>query len=141
MLPLVDGLKKFEGKVSATFSEKVPEDRIRLFSQAVEAEPSLIAPPTFLTVFRAGEFELFDQMGLRLSNVLHGEQQYTFESEIHAGDEISFQTTLTSVLEKKGGSGRMSFLEFETEIRLKAPGSRKIGRSKTTVIVREKVSQ
>lgn len=130
--------KSFEGKRSRVFSEKITEGRISTFCQAVGAEPSTIAPPTFLTLFRGGEFELFDQMGLKLSNVLHGEQQYSYESEIHAGDEVTFQTQLTSALEKKGGSGRMSFLSFETEISVKAPNPRPVGKSKTTVIVREK---
>ena len=133
-----DGHKKYEGKFSSVFSEKITEERIRLFCQAVGTEPSLTAPPTFLTVFRAGEFELFDQMGLNLANVLHGEQQYVYESEIHAGDEVSFQAKLTSVLEKKGGTGRMSFLSFETLVEVKTPNPRKVAKSKTTVIVREK---
>ena len=127
-----------EGQHSARFSEKVTEERIRLFCEAVGAEPSNVAPPTFLTVFRHGEFELFEKLGLKLSNVLHGEQQYSYPSDILAGDEVSFQTRLSSVLEKKGSSGRMSFLVFETDIEVTAPIPRKAGTSRTTVIVREK---
>jgi len=131
-------LKSGEGRSSARLTEKISEERIALFCEAVGAEVSRVAPPTFLTVFRAGEFELFDKLGLKLSSVLHGEQQYSYFSEIRAGDEVSFRTKLSSVIEKKGSSGRMSILVFETEIDVSAPQPRKAGSSKTTVIVKEK---
>jgi molybdopterin converting factor small subunit len=135
------GPKSREGSVSKSYSEKVSAERIREFCRAVGAEEGEIAPPTFLTVFRAGEFELLGSIGLKLNNVLHGEQIYTYDSAstgIRAGDEVSFQTTLSTVLEKKGGSGRMTFLSFETRIDVASPAPRSVGSSKTTIIVREK---
>jgi hypothetical protein len=131
------GLKRFEGAKSSEVSEKITKERIALFCEAVGMKTSLVAPPTFMTVFRKGEFELFDHLGLPFSSVLHSEQQFTYESDLRAGDEILFQTELTSVLEKKG---RMSFLHFETSVRVTAPSPRSIGKSKTTIIVRPKGS-
>jgi N-terminal half of MaoC dehydratase len=137
-------LKSREHSKSLVSSEVITADRIRAFCEALGAEcPSLdadcVAPPTFLTCFRHGELELFDLIGLKLQNVLHGEQLYEFESDIRAGDEITFQTELTHVLDKKGGSGRLCFLSLETLVTSNSNGeTRKIGKSKTTVVVREK---
>jgi hypothetical protein len=135
-------LKAREHSKSSVRSEVVTAERIRAFCEALEAQcPSLdsdcIAPPTFLTCFRHGEFELFESIGLKLQNVLHGEQYYEYESDIRAGDEITFQTELSNVLEKKGGSGRLCFLSFETVVTSK---DRKVGKAKTLIVVREKAA-
>lgn len=131
------GHKSHQGAISTRFSETISAERIAQFCDSIGADRSSVAPPTFLTLFRTGEFELFERMGLQLRNVLHGEQRYIYESDIHAGDQVDFQTTLTLVLEKRGSSGSMSFLTFDTEIKV---SGRRIGNSRTTVIVREKKS-
>ncbi len=88
-----------------------------------------------MTVFRKGEFEVFDLLGLKLENVLHAEQIYQYESDIRVGDEIEFQTQLSHVLEKKGGA--LSFLTLETKF---STGPRQIGSSRTTIVVKGKVN-
>jgi hypothetical protein len=133
-------LKSREHTKSSVSSEVITADRIRAFCAALGAEcPSsdrdCIAPPTFLTCFRQGELELLDSIGLKLQNVLHGEQFYEFESDIRAGDELSIQTELTNVLDKKGGSGRLCFLTLETLFSVKGSV---VGKAKTTIVVREK---
>jgi hypothetical protein len=76
-------------------------------------------------------------MGLPLVSVLHGEQTYSYDSEIVAGDAVSFTTTLSSVHVKKGSKGQMTFLTFETAIDVTAPKPRRAGSSKTMIIARE----
>jgi hypothetical protein len=88
-----------------------------------------------MTVFRKGEFEVFDLLGLKLESVLHAEQIYQYESDIRVGDEIEFQTQLSHVLEKKGGA--LSFLTLETKFNT---GPRQIGSSRTTIVVKAKVN-
>jgi hypothetical protein len=141
----LSGLKEFQGRLSSRFSEKISGERIRLFSSVLggssskaKGSPSVL--PTLLTIFRKGEFEHFERMGLKLANVLHGEQVYHYETTdpIEAGDEVSFQTLVVSVLEKKGSSGRLSFLVFETNIEVTSPKPRKIGTAQTTIIVNDK---
>jgi hypothetical protein len=133
-------IKNREHSKSSVFTEAVSAERIAKFRQAIHAESTefsgqSIAPPTFMTVFRRGEFELFELIGLKLESELHAEQFYRYESEIRAGDEVTFQTELTSVLEKKGTRGRLCFLTLETKFRAK---DRTIGSSRTTIVVREK---
>ena len=127
--------KSFAGAVSKPYSEKILEERVREFCVAVGAEPAALAPPTFLTVFRAGEFELLERMGIPLAGVLHGEQTYLFNSDVRAGDEITYKTTLTAVHEKKGTRGQMTFLNFETVIEAAGNRTRRVGTSRTTIIV------
>jgi hypothetical protein len=135
-------VKAREHSKSSVRTEVMTAERIRAFCAAVSAEcpntnSDCIAPPTFLTCFRQGELELFERIGLKLQNVLHGEQHYEYESDIHAGDEITFQTELSNVLDKKGSSGRLCFLTFETVV---TSGDRKVGKAKTTIVVREKAA-
>ena len=87
-------LKHREHSKSSVRSEVVTAERIRDFCAALRADcPTVdgecVAPPTFLTCFRHGEFELFEKIGLKLQNVLHAEQIYEYESDIRAGDEIT----------------------------------------------------
>jgi hypothetical protein len=132
--------KASEGAQSRVYSEPVSRERLEKFCKAVgqtERVDALrvVAPPTFMTVFREGEFELFDLLGLKLENVLHAEQIYQYESDIRVGENIEFQTQLSHVLEKKGGV--LSFLTLETKFH---SGARSIGSSRTTIVVKGKVS-
>lgn len=140
-------LKHREHSKSLIRSETITAERIRKFCVALGAKCSssgagsddakCTAPPTFLTCFRHGELELFESIGLKLQNVLHAEQIYEYESDIRAGDELTFQTELSNVLDKKGSSGRLCFLTFETQV---TSGGHSVGRTKTTIVVREKAA-
>jgi hypothetical protein len=137
---LATDFKSQEGVKSRVYKEAVNRERLEKFCHAVEQKgPSALpidaAPPTFMTVFRKGEFEVFDLLGLKLESVLHAEQIYQYESDIGVGDEIEFQTQLSHVLEKKGGA--LSFLTLETKF---STGPRQIGSSRTTIVVKGKVS-
>jgi hypothetical protein len=128
--------KSQEGAKSRVYKESVSRERLEKFCRAVgQKGQALVAPPTFMTVFRKGEFEVFDLLGLKLEGVLHAEQIYQYESDIQVGDDIEFQTQLSHVLEKKGGA--LSFLTLETKFN---SGSRTIGSSRTTIIVKGKVN-
>jgi hypothetical protein len=130
-------LKSRVGETSAEYSEKVDEARLQAFRAAVGATGPGV-PPTFMTCFRAGEFELFNTLGFELSQVLHAEQEFTYENDLQAGDTAFFKATLTNVLEKISSSGgALRFLSFVSTIEAQRDGTRvKIGSSKTTVVVR-----
>jgi hypothetical protein len=134
-------LKTFIGTRSDSYREEVTSDRIQAFCKAIGIEDRSVAPPTFLTVFRKGEFELFQILGIELSKVLHAEQEYQYEHPIRGGDFVHFQTVVSQILEKNGSTTRMQFFTFETEI-LVEKGSdtqQRAGKSKTTIVIREKV--
>src|SRR5277367_2370359 len=82
------------------------------------------APPTFMTVLRSGEFQLFEGLGIPLSALLHAEQTYTYAEPIRAGDEVEFETKISQALSKKGSKGEMHFLTLETEVVALRPSGR-----------------
>jgi hypothetical protein len=122
--------KSFVGQSAGPYEHHVTQASIDEFARVVGAPSRGEAPPTYMTIFRQGEFELMQKLGIPLSKVLHGEQEYSYESPIRSGDELAFRSTVASANEKAG----MLFLIFETTT--EAKGGRKIGTSKTTVIVR-----
>jgi hypothetical protein len=133
---LID-IKSFVGKRSETRCFTVTEERLKRFCESVGSPYRGEAPLTFLTVFRDGEFNLLAEIGMNLSQVLHGDQEFTYSAPIHAGDELEFDAALTKALEKKGATGVMRFLVFETDVRRKSGREAvSVGTMKTTVIVR-----
>ena len=130
-------LKSQVGKNSEFYSEEVSLDRIKSFCQAVGAPQSEFAPPTFLTVFRKGEFELFQKLDILLSQILHSEQEYQYENPIFPGDQVFFRTVVSNVLEKRGRSSSIQFVTFETEMMAKRQlENLHVGKSKTTIVIR-----
>lgn len=97
---------------------------------------SSLAIPTVFTLFRAGEFELIDGLGIQLKQVLHAEQEYHIESPLFADEEIQYQTTLTEVLEKKGSSAKLAFLVFETDF-IRSLDLVRLAVAKSTMVYRE----
>ena len=89
--PLTDekssvSLKDHVGVTSEMYSEKISAERIQAFGQAIGlGRESTATPPTFLTLFRHGEFDLLKKIGVDLARVLHAEQEYDYENEIQAG--------------------------------------------------------
>jgi hypothetical protein len=128
------------GTESGPFREKITLEKIMRFRKAVGAGESQaeVAPPTFMTVLRAGEFEMFSQLGIPLSGLLHAEQEYSLSAPIRAGEELEFRTTLVQAAEKRGRSGAMHFLVVETVVSaLKPGGPTAVGVSRSTVVYRE----
>lgn len=115
MLPLKDKV----GTRSDLHTEVVTAARIQAFCNAVGVSDHSTAPATFLTVFRRGEFELLQTLGLELSNALHAEQQYDIIEPIRAGDEIEFQTEVSQILEKLTTKQSLQFLTLETRFHAK----------------------
>lgn len=131
-------IKAMVGLQSSVYRYSVTETALREFCEAVGARYRGEASPTFMTVFRIGEFELLrEKMGIPLSAVLHADQEYRYETAILPGDEIDYQTALTRAFEKTGSSGSMRFFVFDTEVRFRrGEEAGVIGYCKTTLIVR-----
>ena len=116
------------------FEEDVTASRIRAFIQAVGGRESDIAPPTFLTIFRKGEFALLNDLGIPLSSILHGEQEFFNLKPIMAGDRLRYSTRLAEMVDKK----RMRLLTFETQAEaLRGKETVSVGTSRTVIVVRE----
>ncbi len=73
---------------------------------------SLVAPPTFLTTFRASPVP---DIKLQFGKVgLHGGQAYEFYKPIKAGDKITYSNKVSDVTERDGRTGKMVFTVIET---------------------------
>jgi hypothetical protein len=132
-------LKSHVGQRSDTYHDEITPQRIAQFCRAVGIPESSVAPPTFLTVFRKGEFDLFQKMGIQLARVLHAEQEYQYENPIRSGDCMQFQTTVSNILEKKGSTASMQFITLETLFHVTRDSVQlAVGKSKTTIVIREK---
>lgn len=130
-------LKSEIGKKAGPYRDQITAERIRAFTKAVGSSDQTQAPPTFMTVLRQGEFDLFGQMGIDLAQILHTEQEYEYFSPIQAGDRIRFESTLVQVLEKQTSSVDLQFLTFTTDVVVeKESGDLQAGLSKTTVVIR-----
>lgn len=130
-------LKSQVGTTSSSYDEKVSADLISAFYQALGVPEKEVAPPTFLTRCRKGEFELFQKLKIDLTHILHAEQEYQYEGALKSGDVIHYETVLTQVLEKQGSKTAMQFVTLETQFRAQRNSeSFSVGKAKTTIVVR-----
>lgn len=73
--------------------------------------PSLVAPLTFPVTFNKEEPELFKK--LDKNKTLHGEQDYTFNRRLYAGERIKCVERVVDVYEKTGKNGILKFIVNE----------------------------
>jgi acyl dehydratase len=78
----------------------------------------VIAPPTFMTTFRAdGETgSLLSELGTDISRVLHGEQEFELHRPVRPGETFVCRSRITDIYEKTGRSGPMAFVARETAV-------------------------
>jgi acyl dehydratase len=92
-----------------------PVYRDRAAAQAA-GHPDVIAPPTFVIVISmasAGTAISDPGLGLNYAMVVHGEQRFTYERPIVAGDVLIAQPTITEIRD----AGRNVMLTTSTEVR------------------------
>jgi hypothetical protein len=126
------------GEKSGVRVEECSAERVHRFARSIGAPVGDEAPPTFLTVMRRSEFDLFDQLGIPLQSILHAEQEYTYVEPIRVGDTVRCQSELAKVLEKSGASGSMAFMTFRTEFIVR---ERPVATSSTVIVVRHQHAQ
>ena len=65
-------------------------------------------PPTYLFCLEMLDnekpFEFLTALDIDLGRVLHGEQSFTYHAPVVVGDTLTFQSSVASVAEKKGGA-------------------------------------
>jgi acyl dehydratase len=125
--------KSLVGKEFPPFVVTVERGRIKDFARAIgDLNPAylddrvgkasewgdVIAPPTFLTTFRAeGETgDLLKELGTDISRVLHGEQEFELHRPIRPGESFVCRSRITDIYEKSGRSGPMAFVARETSV-------------------------
>jgi acyl dehydratase len=125
--------KTLVGKEFPPFVVTVERGRIKDFARAIgDMNPAylddrvgkasqwgdVIAPPTFMTTFRAdGETgDLLKELGTDISRVLHGEQEFELYRPIRPGESFVCRSRITDIYEKTGRSGPMAFVARETSV-------------------------
>jgi acyl dehydratase len=85
---------------------------------AASAWGDVIAPPTFGTSFRdeAIAAQSLKDLGIDISRVLHGEQEFELFRPMRPGDTYLCRTRVVDVYEKTGKSGAMAFVVRETAV-------------------------
>ena len=109
------------GRKLPAYTVEVEKGRLRFFAKAIgETNPlfwdeqvakdagyrSLPAPPTFafcLLQDVPNSFQVLEDLGADLKNILHGEQSFTFHKVICAGDKLTVERCISDIYAKKGG--------------------------------------
>lgn len=123
---------RFIGLKSEPFTADVEKGRLKFFAKAIgetdpiysdeasakaAGHPAIPAPPTFLfclNMEQPNPYALIEQMGIRVEQLLHGEQSFTYMKPAYAGDRLTFQTTVTNTYSKKGGE--LGFFVRDTDV-------------------------
>ena len=111
------------GQKSTPKSIVVEQGQLQLFAKATgtpdriywdlaaakeAGHPALPAPPTFLmcldSLAPSNAPGVLKQLGVDIGRILHGEQRFKYGKPIYAGDEITFESEITDMYEKKGGA-------------------------------------
>ena len=78
--------------------------------------PTLIAPPTFLTVIfheQDKPFEYLGDLSIDLSKLLHAGQIYKYHKPVFSGDIITVEGQIVNIFDKNGGA--LQFFDFESK--------------------------
>ncbi|MCR6485035.1 MaoC family dehydratase N-terminal domain-containing protein [Amycolatopsis sp. OK19-0408] len=120
------------GRDTGTRTLLVDRGRLRLFAKATgqtdpvytdldaakaAGHPDLPVPPTFffaVSLETADPFTWLTDLGIDLTTVLHGEQEFHYHRLAHAGAELTATARITDVYDKRGGA--LEFLVTTTSI-------------------------
>ena len=127
-------LNRVVGKEYPPYTVTVERGRIKDFARAIgDLNPlylddemgrasrwgDIIAPPTFPITFRderADSGAMLKDLGVDISRLLHGEQEFEFFRQIRPGETFLCRTKITDIYEKAGRSGPMAFVVRETAV-------------------------
>lgn len=139
------------GKTYGRITTEVEKGRLRFFAKAIgETNPvyidettaqradyrSLPVPPTYFFCLQMLDdpdpTSWISEIGVNLLHILHGEQSFEYLEMAFAGDRLSFESTITDIYEKKGGS--LEFIVSETTV--VNHFNKLVARLKSTLVVR-----
>jgi len=122
------------GKEYPPFAVTVERGRIKDFARAIgDLNPfylddavgaasewgDIVAPPTFAVSFRdeaADSAALLRDLGVDISRLLHGEQEFEIHRQLVPGETYLCRTKVVDIYEKTGRSGPMAFVVRETAV-------------------------
>lgn len=77
--------------------------------------PDLIAPPTFLTVINLTAVDVIlrdPELGLDFGRLVHGDQSFTHQRPVHAGDRLAVTSYVDNIMARAGND----FMTIRAEI-------------------------
>jgi acyl dehydratase len=123
--------KNVKGKEYPPFVVTVERGKIKEFARAIgDLSPfylddavgrasewgDIIAPPTFPTTFRDDGGTMLEDLGVDISRLLHGEQEFEHFKPIRPGETYLCRSKVVDIYEKSGRSGPMAFVVRETAV-------------------------
>ena len=128
--------RKHIGRAFPPYTSLVEAGRVRLYCQAIgETAPihwdakiarsagyrNILAPLTFPTVVsmdNPNPRRVIQLLDISLTRVLHGEEQYDYFAPICVGDEITSESEIVDIYDKKGGLLEFVILELNMQNQL-----------------------
>lgn len=123
--------KKHIGKELTPFRVVASAHQLRFFAKAIgetnpvyfdeaaangAGHPALPLPPTFLfsLEFEQPSASWRAEIGIEVSRILHGEQQFTYHRMAYAGDTLLYESRIADIYDKKNGA--LQFVVRETRV-------------------------
>ena len=138
------------GHEFAPFTVEIEKGRLRFFARAIgETNPIYVdeaaardaghatipAPPTFMFSIdlEGPEFlPIVKLLGLDISRVLHGSQEFDYLAQIYAGDVITQTSKIADIFDKKGGA--LEFVVVESVYT--SESGEPVGKARQTLVYR-----
>jgi acyl dehydratase len=124
---------RFIGLATEPFTAEIEKGRLKFFAKAIgetdaiyfdetaakaAGHRALPVPPTFLFCLQMEQpdpYKLTRDMGIRIEQILHGEQSFVYHKQAYAGDKLTLQMKIRDTYSKKGGE--LGFVVRDTEIK------------------------
>ena len=108
----------------------VSREKIREFADAIGDEspfyrdpetaraaghPDVLAPPTFITILNLPKINGIvndPELGLDYSRMVHGDQRFSYERPVHAGDVLEITARIDTIMSRAGND----FINLRSEI-------------------------
>jgi hypothetical protein len=132
------GVTRRVGESSSLHRETIESQAVAAFARAIGAPLDGTVPPTWLTRGRQGEFELLQKLGVPLSSVLHGEQEYEWLGTLRVGMDLCHVTRLAEAVVKRGSKALLYFLKLDTRF-TDGPEGRPVACGRTVIVLREEL--
>lgn len=142
--------KSYIGHAFPPFTTTVEAGRMRLFCKALGIDDAiytdaaaaraagyrdLVAPPTFPTAIsfdNPDTYGTLDLLNVDIGYVLHGEQEFEYFAPICAGDEITVNSRISDIYDKKDGA--LWFIVTDSEMTNQA--GEKVCAARSVTVVR-----
>ena len=127
-----------EIEILRLFSKATGQDDPIYFNEEAarkEGHPSILAPPTFLIAVamrQENPYLYLTDLNVPIGRILHANQEYSYFSPIHAGDQLKMNSRIDNIFDKKNGALQfVSFFSVYTN-----QNNLKVAESISTVVVR-----